>query len=129
MIHRLSIGIAVIVLVATTLSLGQSIGLKKSSTVHGTIVVLNSYVKEGMTPSSPARKELAIENLKKRGNPLAIVEKKTNKLYIIAPTSDDSTFAVKITPYFGVQAFIKGPVYVRNNTRVIFMEDVGKSLK
>lgn len=107
---------------------GSTSAQTKSSTVHGDLVELISYVKEGIKPTSVAGKEIALANLGK-GGALAMLEKGTNKLYIVAVNAKDSTMMSRVTGFFGTHAFVKGPVATRNGIRVITVQDIGKSLK
>ena len=100
----------------------------KITTVHGELVELTSFVKDGIKPTSVAGKEIATRSLGK-GGALAILEKGTARLYVVAPASGDSTFLPRVTAYLGAKTFIKGHVTTRNGIRVITVEDIGKSLK
>ena len=100
---------------------------QKKTTVHGDIVEITSYIKDGMMPTSPSKKEVVLENLKK-GGVLAIIDK-SNKVYIIAPNASDTAFVQTVRPYVGIHAFVKGSLYTRSGMRVIVFEDIGKSLK
>ena len=113
-------------IVALALGL-TSASAQKKATVHGEIVELMSYVKDGVKPISPAKKEVVMENFRKGGT-LAIIDN-SNKLYLIATSPTDTAFAKNVTPYLGVKSFIKGPVYSRNGVRLIVLEDIGKSIK
>lgn len=114
----------VICLLSTSLSIAQ----KKTVTVHGDLVEVTSYVKEGIKPTSVAGKEIALANLGK-GGALAMLEKGTNRLYLIAVNAKDSTYLPRIAGYLGTRAFVKGPVAIRSSVRIITVEDIGKSLK
>lgn len=103
-------------------------GQTKSTTVHGQLVEVTSYVKDGIKPSSAAGKEIAMANLGK-GGVLAMLENKTNRLYLIAPDLKDSTFMPRLAAYLGSKVFVKGPVVMRSSVRVITVKDIGKSLK
>jgi len=101
---------------------------QKSSTVHGDIVEITSYLKEAIIPNSPAGKEIAIENVK-HGGAFALLEKGTKRLYLISPKENDTTFVQTVGPFLGVKSFIKGKVFSRSGLRLIMMEDIGKSIK
>ena len=116
-----------VVVFALVIGLTTSYSQKKA-TIHGELVELQSYVKDGTKPTSPSKKEVVMENIKKGGS-LAIIEYATKKLYIIAPSEADTMFTKNVTPYLGMKSFVKGPVYSRNGVRLIILEDIGKSLK
>lgn len=100
----------------------------KTSTVHGELVELTSYVKDGIKPSSVAGKEIAMAHLGK-GGALAMLEKGTNRLYVVGVDVKDSTYLPRLTAYLGSKIFVKGPVAIRSGVRVITVVDIGKSLK
>jgi hypothetical protein len=120
---RIFIIIAVILLIPLTSGFAQ-----KKATIHGEIVELMSYIKDGMKPNSPSKKEVVLENMKK-GGPLAIIDKTNSRMYIIAPAANDTSFVKNVTPYIGAKSFVKGTTYIRNGVRMIILEDIGKSLK
>ena len=64
----------------------------------------------------------------KKGGALAIIDN-SNKLYLIVPSSADTSFVKNVTPYLGVKSFVKGPVFTRSGVRLLVLEDIGKSLK
>jgi hypothetical protein len=102
---------------------------KKVTTVHGELVELTSYVKDGIKPTGAAGKEIAMGSIGK-GGALALLEKGTNRLFIVVPASpSDTLFLKRLTPYLGAKTFIKGYVTMRSSVRVITAEDIGKSLK
>ena len=103
-------------------------GQTKLTTVHGQLVETTSYLKDGIRPSSAAGKEIALANLGK-GGALAMLENKTNRLYIIAAVVADSTYMPRLTSYLGAKVFVKGPVVLRSGVRIITVKDIGKSLK
>lgn len=118
-----------IVIVAVIMLIPFSSGFaQKKATIHGEIVELMSYIKDGMKPNSPSKKEVVLESMKKGGS-LAIIEKGTGKMYIIAPAANDTSFMQNVTPYIGVKSFVKGTTYSRSGMRMIILEDIGKSLK
>ena len=116
-----------IFIIALALGLTTATAQKKT-TVHGEIVELMSYVKDGVKPTSPSKKEVLMENFKK-GGALAIIDNASNKLYVIAPSATDTAFAKNVMPYLGLKSFVKGPVYSRGGVKIIILEDIGKSLK
>ncbi|MBI4811451.1 MAG: hypothetical protein HY800_08465 [Ignavibacteriales bacterium] len=118
--------ICVIIIVMLFVGLGVSYGQKKT-TVHGEIIEVTSFVKEGLKPTSPSKKELTMDNLKK-GGMLGIVDR-ANKLYLLVPSVTDTAFMKTVTPYLGVKSFVKGQLYMRSGVRIIVLEDIGKSLK
>ena len=118
-----------IIIVAVIMLIPFSSGVaQKKATIHGEIVELMSYVKDGMKPNSPSKKEIVLESIKKGGS-LAIIEKGTGKMYIIAPAAGDTSFMQNVTPYIGAKSFVKGTTYSRSGLRLIILEDIGKSLK
>ena len=117
-----------LILFAALCGAPPALSQKKRVTVHGDIVEILSYVKEGIKPTSPAGKEIALSNLRKGGS-LAIIEKGTNKVYIVSPSPADTAFTKTIQPYLGIRSFIKGTAYTRSGMRVIEIGDIGKSLK
>jgi len=121
-IFHLSFILIAITLIGGSLSFGQ-----KKVTVHGDIIEVTSFVKEGLKPTSPSKKEMVMDNLKK-GGMLGIVDK-ANKLYLLVPSATDTTFTKTVTPYLGVKSFVKGQVYIRSGVRILVLEDIGKSLK
>lgn len=118
--------ICIIIIVTLCVGLGVSYGQKKT-TVHGEIIEVTSFVKEGLKPTSPSKKELTMDNLKK-GGMLGIVDR-ANKLYLLVPAAADTAFMKTVTPYLGVKSFVKGQLYMRSGVRIIVLEDIGKSLK
>jgi hypothetical protein len=118
--------IVFVALVAVILS--PAAAQKKATTVHGELVELTSYLKDGIKPTSVAGKEIALGNLGKGGS-LALLEKGTSKLYIIGINPADSSYLPRITGFMGGKVYVKGPVVTRNATRLIMVEDIGKSLK
>lgn len=116
----------IIFIIIFVIGSGVTFGQKKV-TVHGNIVEITSYVKEGLQPTSPSKKEVVIDNLKK-GGMFGIVDK-ANKLYLIVPNNMDTTYIQTVSPYFGIKSFVKGQLYTRGGVRVIVLEDIGKSLK
>jgi hypothetical protein len=116
---------SLLLLISCALSVGAQ---TKTATVHGELVEVTSYVKEGIKPSSVAGKEIAIANLGK-GGALAMLEKGTNKLYFVGVDAKDSTSLPRLTGYLGSKIFVKGPVATRSGVRVITVVDIGKSLK
>jgi hypothetical protein len=116
------------VLVLGTGRLEKAYAQQKKVTVHGQLVEVTSYVREGIKPTSPARKEIIMESVRK-GSPLAILEKGSEKLYLLSPVPSDTAFVKKLTGYLGVAAFVKGPVYRRGGVNLLVVEDIGKSLK
>ncbi|MBI5020324.1 MAG: hypothetical protein HZB59_02715 [Ignavibacteriales bacterium] len=121
-IFRLGIFLALAVLI----SLGTASAQKKV-TVHGEVVEVTSFIKEGLKPTSPSKKEVILENLKK-GGMFGIVNK-ANVLYLIVPSANDTAFVKNVSPYLGVKSFIKGTTYMRAGVRILMLEDIGKSLK
>lgn len=119
------IGICCALILSTV---GMSSAQKKSVTAHGEIVELISYVKEAIKPTSPAGKEIAIDNVKK-GGAFAMLEKGTNKIYLLTTGSQDTAFIQTISPYLGMKSFVKGKIYTRSGVRLIAVEDIGKSIK
>jgi hypothetical protein len=115
-----------ILIIVFTLGLTTAVAQKRA-TVHGQIVELISYLRDGLKPTSPSKKEVAMGNFKK-GGALAIIDN-SNKLYLIVPGSADTSFVKNVTPYLGVKSFVKGPVFTRSGVRLIVLEDIGKSLK
>jgi hypothetical protein len=107
---------------------GSTNAQQKKATIHGQLVDVISYVKEGVMPTSPARKEIAMENLRK-GSALGILEKGTKKLYLLAPAPTDTAFVKTVSAYSNVQTFVKGMLYKRAGMNVLVVEDIGKSLK
>lgn len=101
---------------------------QKKATVHGELVEVVSYVKEGMKPTSAAGKEIAMENMRKGGT-IALLEKGSKKMYILAPAPNDTNFVRNVTAYFGTPAAVKGAVYKRGGLNLIVVEDIGKSIK
>ena len=120
---RTAIIITIILALAVT-----SAGAQKKATIHGEIVELTSYIKDGMKPTSSSKKEVVLESVRK-GGALAIVEKPSGKLYIIAASQSDTSFMKNVTPYLGVKSFVKGAVYSKGGIKIIILEDIGKSLK
>lgn len=106
----------------------QAFAQQKKVTVHGQLVEVMSYVKEGIKPTSPARKEIMMENLRK-GSTLAILERGSAKLYLLSPMPTDTAFVNTLSGYIGITAFVKGPVYKRGGVNLLVVEDIGKSLK
>jgi hypothetical protein len=121
-----SIRIGIFITLAVLISFG-SIYAQKKVTVHGEIVEVTSFVKEGLKPTSPSKKEIILDNLKK-GGMFGIIDK-LNKLYLIVPKANDTTFVKNVSPYLGVKSFIKGTSYVRAGVRILVLEDIGKSIK
>jgi hypothetical protein len=117
-------GVLLVLVFVATLSPAQ----QKISTVHGELVEVTSFVKEGIKPTSPAGKEIAKANLGK-GGALAILDKGTNKLYLIAALPSDTTYLPRIIGYLGGNVYVKGPIMTRSGIRLITVEDIGKSLK
>ncbi|MBI5476996.1 MAG: hypothetical protein HY964_09720 [Ignavibacteriales bacterium] len=118
--------IGFIIIIALFIALGSTSAQKKV-TIHGEIIEVTSFVKEGLKPTSPSKKEIILENLKK-GGMFGIVDK-ANKLYLLIPNSTDTSFVKTISPYLGVKSFVKGSSYMRSGTRIITVDDIGKSLK
>jgi len=118
----------VFVFLAAILLANSTSTAQKAITVRGEIVDVQSYVKDGLKPSSPAKKEAALESLK-HGSMLGILEQKTGKLYLLSSAASDSAFTAMIKPYFGLKSFVKGPCYNRSGARLILVEDVGKLTK
>jgi hypothetical protein len=114
-----------LLMISLTLPVGAQ---TKATTVHGELVEVTSYVKEGIKPSSVAGKEIAMANLGK-GGALAMLEKGTNKLYLVGVDAKDSTYLPRLTAYLGSKIFVKGPVVTRSGVRIITVVDIGKSLK
>jgi hypothetical protein len=119
----------VMVLLCALFTVGHtSLSQSKKSVVHGEIVELTSYVKEGIKPTSVAGREIALANIG-NGGAFAMLEKGTNKLYIIAAGPNDTTYLARVKGYLGTKAFVGGPVATRSGIRVITVEEIGKSLK
>jgi hypothetical protein len=100
---------------------------QKKVTVHGQIVELSSYVQEGIVPSSPNKRDIAMRSLSNGGS-LAIVENKTSKLYLLVSAVSDTSFLQQTGQYLGVPAFVKGTLKTRGGVRLVVVEDIGKSL-
>lgn len=96
-------------------------------TVHGQLVELGSYVREGIIPTSPGKRDIAMASLKSYGI-LALVENKTSRVYVLSPASGDTAFVATMTPYLGTMMFVKGSVKTRGGIRLLSVEDMGKSL-
>jgi hypothetical protein len=123
----------VLLVFAAVLMLGtgwmeQTYAQRKKVTVHGQLVEVMSYVKDGIKPTSPARKEIMMENVRK-GSTLAILERGSAKLYLLSPMPADTAFVQALTGYIGITTFVKGPVYKRGGVNLLVVEDIGKSLK
>lgn len=118
---------AAISAVAVLMAVGSAYSQKKI-TVRGEVVEVTSFVKDGLKPTSPSKKEMVIDNLKK-GGMFGIVDR-NNRLYLIIPgQQSDTNFVNTMAPYLGVKSFIKGTSYVRAGVRLLLMEDIGRSLK
>lgn len=116
------------IMVSMMVAVGSTFAQKKT-TVHGELVEVTSYVKEGVKPTSPAGKEISIENVK-RGGSLAVMEKGTSKIYFLAPSSpNDMNFPQTVSAYFGIKVAVKGVLYKRSGINLIVVEDIGKSIK
>ncbi|MBA4311724.1 MAG: hypothetical protein C0417_03745 [Chlorobiaceae bacterium] len=118
--------IGIFIILATLISFGSSYAQKKV-TVHGEIVEVTSFIKEGLKPTSPSKKEVIMDNLKK-GGMLGIVDK-SNKLYLLVPNQTDTSFVKTVSPYLGIRSFVKGASYIRSGVRILTVDDIGKSLK
>jgi len=101
---------------------------QKKATIHGELVEVSSYVKEGIKPNTPAGKEIALENAKK-GGAIALLEKATNRIYILAPSSNYDDFIQTLSAYMGTPSAVKGTVYKRSGITLLVVEDIGKSIK
>ena len=109
--------------------MGQAPVMAQTSvTVHGGIVELTSYVTSGIMPTTAAGREIALASIGK-GGAMAIVEKGTKRIYILAGAPQDTSFVQNVSAYFGVKAFVKGKRYLKSGVRVLTVEDIGKSLK
>jgi hypothetical protein len=97
------------------------------ATVHGQLVELGSYVREGIIPTSPGKRDIAMASVKSYGV-FAIVENKTSRIYVLAPASGDTAFVNTMTPYMGITMYVKGTVKTRGGVRLLTVEDMGKSL-
>ena len=106
----------------------ESFAQKKNVSVNGTLVELTSYVRENITPTGGASTEITMENLRKGGS-LAIVQLRTKKVYVLAPAAGDTTFAARVSSYFGTTAFVKGTLHSRGGVSILTVEDIGKSIK
>ena len=120
---RTALFISVIFAFAVTSAAAQ-----KKATIHGDIVELTSYVKDGLKPTSSSKKEVVLQGVKRSGT-FAIVEKATSKLYILGASPSDTSYMKNVTPYLGVKSFVKGTLYTRGGIKMIMLEDIGKSLK
>jgi hypothetical protein len=118
--------IVIITTIAMLVAIGSTYSQKKI-TVHGEVVEVTSFVKEGLKPTSPSKKEVILDNLKK-GGMFGIVDK-TNKLYLLIPNATDTSFVKTVSPYLGIKSFVKGSSYMRSGIRIIVVDDIGKSLK
>jgi len=124
MILTRSVALIAVLVLAVTISPCQ----KKVTTVNGELVEVVSYVQKGVKPASPATKEVAFLNATK-GGMLAILEKKSKKLYLLVGPAADSAFVKNTSAYFGVPTFVKGTVFSRNGVNLIEVQDIGKSIK
>lgn len=114
------IGLAIILVAGISFS-------QKKTTVYGEVVELTSFVKDNIKPTSPAGKEISLENVKKGGS-FVLLEKGTGKIvFLIAGTQ--TKLDEQLAPYLGIKVFIKGAVYKKGGIRLISVEDIGKYLK
>jgi hypothetical protein len=118
--------IGIVISIAMLVAIG-SIYSQKKVTIHGEVVEVTSFVKEGLKATSPSKKEVILDNLKK-GGMFGIVDK-ANKLYLLIPNATDTSFVKTISPYLGIKSFVKGSSYMRSGIRIIVVDDIGKSLK
>lgn len=113
--------------VCVVLMMSTSLLAQSKKTVHGQLVELGSYLREGVIPTSPGKRDIAMASLKSYGM-LAIVENKTSRVYVLVPASGDTSFVSTMTPYLGSMTFVKGSYATRGGVRLLTVEDVGKSL-
>jgi hypothetical protein len=119
--------IRVLIVASITLLVSEFSSAQSKATVHGQLVELGSYVREGIIPSSPGKRDIAMASLKSYGI-LALVENKTSKVFVLSPASGDTAFVANMTPYLGTTMFVKGSVKTRGGIRLLAVEDMGKSL-
>ncbi len=110
------------------LILNNSSFAQKAVTVTGEIVDLKTFVVDKIKPNSSAGLEVTKEGFMKGGT-FALVEKKTNKIVILIPSSNNPNLYSALEPYFGMQVFIKGQQYSSGGVRLLTVDDIGKSLK
>ncbi len=101
---------------------------QKSVTVTGELVELKTFVVDKIKPNSPAGIEVTKEAFKKGGS-FALVEKKSNKIILLVPSSNNINLLETLEPYLGMMVFIKGLQYSAGGVRVLTVDDIGKSLK
>lgn len=101
---------------------------QKSVTVIGELVELKTFVVDKIKPNSPAGIEVTKEAFKKGGS-FALVEKKSNKIILLVPSSNNINLLETLEPYLGMLVFIKGLQYSVGGVRVLTVDDIGKSLK
>ena len=109
-----------------TTTFGQS--SKNQVTMYGEVIDIVSYVANGMKPDNADRKAVA-EASAKAGNPLGILERGTNKVYVVTMNQPNTSAISTLQPYFGLRIFALGKVYKRGGIQLFMLSDIGKSVK
>jgi hypothetical protein len=101
---------------------------KKQTTIYGEVVDLVNYVANGMKPDTPDRKAAA-EASARGGNPLAILERGTGRLYVVTMSQSNTGPNETLLPYLGLRIFAVGKAYRKGELRLFILSDIGKSVK
>lgn len=115
-------------LLFVSIVLSSNIFAQKSVTVRGQIVELKTFVVDKIKPDSPAGLEVTKQAFM-QGGTFAFVENKTNKIFVLIPSTTDKNLYSVLEPYFGMNVFIKGKRYSTGGVVLLTVDDIGKSLK
>ncbi|MGA9115795.1 MAG: hypothetical protein WB626_03375 [Bacteroidota bacterium] len=101
---------------------------KRAATVIGEVVDVVSWMTSGSRPDTPQGREI-LENSRRLGNPLGILEEGTGRLYIATMKQSATGAGETLLPWIGIRIAAKGDVFEKGGTRVLAIQVVGKSIR
>lgn len=118
-----SVGTVVLISVVVSLAAAQQ---KNKSTITGEVIGLRCYLAKGEAGRGEAHRKCAIACAKK-GVPLAILQEKTESIYLAAKARGMSGANEMLMPFVGDRVSARGTVEERGGVKMLFIDSIEKS--
>jgi len=118
-----SLGTIVLISVVASLAVAQQ---KNKSTIIGEVIGLKCYLAKGEAGRGEGHKKCALACAKK-GVPLAILQEKTERIYLAAKARGMSGANEMLMPFVGERVSATGTLEERGGVKMLFIDSIEKS--